>query len=395
MQINKRNIGFLSNLDYNLYLFRLPIMLKMVEKGWKVYAICPKGKVSCKFNDYGIEHINFSLERRSLNPFAEVYTIYKLYKILKNLKVDILNTFTSKPNIYGTLAGRLSRIPIIINLVEGLGSFYVEDNLKAKLIRKIIEILYTFSFRISNKVIVINPDDMFYLIKKRILQEKKAFLIKSVGVDTNEYSREKIDNIIIKSLQKNLNLNDNQIIVLMIARLLIHKGVLEYIKAAEILKEKYKKKVEFLLVGDFEPGNLYNVSKDILDSYIKKRTVKILGWRDDIKDLLALCDIFVLPSYYREGIPRTILEAESMGKPIVTTNTIGCKEVVENEKNGYLVPIKDVQALSDAIEKLILDSDLRKKYGNYSRQKAVNEYEINKIIEKYMELYKTLLNEKF
>jgi len=370
-------------------------MLKMVEKGWKVYAICPKGKVSCKFNDYGIEHINFSLERRSLNPFAEVYTIYKLYKILKNLKVDILNTFTSKPNIYGTLAGRLSRIPIIINLVEGLGSFYVEDNLKAKLIRKIIEILYTFSFRISNKVIVINPDDMFYLIKKRILQEKKAFLIKSVGVDTNEYSREKIDNIIIKSLQKNLNLNDNQIIVLMIARLLIHKGVLEYIKAAEILKEKYKKKVEFLLVGDFEPGNLYNVSKDILDSYIKKRTVKILGWRDDIKDLLALCDIFVLPSYYREGIPRTILEAESMGKPIVTTNTIGCKEVVENEKNGYLVPIKDVQALSDAIEKLILDSDLRKKYGNYSRQKAVNEYEINKIIEKYMELYKTLLNEKF
>jgi N,N'-diacetylbacillosaminyl-diphospho-undecaprenol alpha-1,3-N-acetylgalactosaminyltransferase len=393
MWVTKRNIGYLSNLDYNLYLFRLPIMLKMLEKGWKVYAICPKGKVSGKFNDYGIEHINFNLERRSLNPFAEVYTIYKLYKILKNLKVDILNTFTSKPNIYGTLAGRLSRIPIIINLVEGLGSFYVEDNLKAKLIRKIIEILYTFSFRISNKVIVINPDDMFYLIKKRILQEKKAFLIKSVGVDTNEYSSEKIDNIIIKSLQKNLNLNDNQIIVLMIARLLIHKGVLEYIKAAEILKEKYKKKVEFLLVGEFEPGNLYNVSKDILDSYIKKGTVKFLGWRDDIKDLLALCDIFVLPSY-REGIPRTILEAESMGKPIVTTNTIGCKEVVENEKNGYLVPIKDVQALSDAIEKLILDSDLRKKYGNYSRQKAVSEYEINKIIEKYMELYKTLLNEK-
>jgi N,N'-diacetylbacillosaminyl-diphospho-undecaprenol alpha-1,3-N-acetylgalactosaminyltransferase len=392
MQDTKRNIGFLSSFDYNLYLFRLPIMIKMVEKGWKVYAICPNGKVSSKFNNYGIEHININLKRKSLNPFYDVYTIYKLYKILNRLNIDILNTFTSKPNIYGTFAGRLSKTPIIINLVEGLGSFYIEDNKKAKLIKKIIEILYALIFRLSNKVIVINPDDMFYLINKRILQEKKAFLIKGVGVDTNEYSRENIDYKIIKNLEKDLNLNHNQIIVLMVSRLLIHKGVLEYIKAAEILKEKYKKNVEFLLVGDFDPGNLYNVSKDILDSYLKKGVIKFLGWRDDIKELLALCDIYVLPSY-REGIPRTILEAESMGKPIVTTNTIGCKEVVENEKNGYLVPIKDVQALSDAIEKLILDSDLREKYGNYSRQKAVNEYDIKIIIGKYMELYNILLNE--
>jgi len=383
-------IAFLSHVDFNLYLFRLPVMVKLVEEGWEVYAICPKGRVSERFKDCGIRHIAYDVERKSLNPFKEIKTIYNLYKVLKPLDLDILHTFTSKPNIYGTLAGRLARVPIIINLVEGLGSLYIENNFKARLVRNIMELLYSFAFRLADKVIVINPDDMNYFIDKRILPSQKAILIKGVGIDTEDFSRANVNENSVKDLRIELNIDKDQVVVLMVARLLVHKGVLEYLKSAEALKQRYNNKVEFLLVGDFDLGNPYNISNEVLQDFVSRGIVKFLGWRNDIKELLAIADIFVLPSY-REGIPRTLLEAASMGKPIVTTNTIGCKEVVEIGKNGYLVPPKDIKALEEAIERLILDYDLRKNFGNYSREKAIREYDLKKIVTRYTDLYKSLL----
>jgi len=383
-------IAFLSHVDFNLYRFRLPVMVKLVEEGWEVYAICPKGRVSERFKDFGIKHIAYDVERKSLNPFKEIKTIYNLYKVLKPLDLDILHTFTSKPNIYGTLAGRLARVPIIINLVEGLGSLYIENNFKARLVRNIMELLYSFAFRLADKVIVINPDDMNYFIDKRILPSQKAILIKGVGIDTEDFSRANVNENSVKDLRIELNIDKDQVVVLMVARLLVHKGVLEYLKSAEALKQRYNNKVEFLLVGDFDLGNPYNISNEVLQDFVSRGIVKFLGWRNDIKELLAIADIFVLPSY-REGIPRTLLEAASMGKPIVTTNTIGCKEVVEIGKNGYLVPPKDIKALEEAIERLILDYDLRKNFGNYSREKAIREYDLKKIVTRYTDLYKSLL----
>jgi len=384
------SIAFLSHIDFNLYLFRLPVMIKLVEEGWKVYVICPKGRVSEKFKDFGIEHIEYNIDRKSLNPFKELKVINELYIVLKNLGVNILHTFNYKPNIYGTIAGRLVRVPIIINTIDGLGSLYIEKSIKSKMVRFIIELLSFFTSRLSDKVIVINPDDMMYLVKRKIIPEDKVVLIKSVGVDTDLFDPNKVDNSYIKRLKDNLQIGEDSVIMLMIARLLIHKGILEYLNLAKILKQKYDDKVEFLLVGDFDPGNPYNISKEVLQTYIDKRIIKFLGWRDDIKELLALCDIFILPSY-REGIPRTLLEAASMGKPIITTNTIGCKEVVEDGKNGYLVPPKDIKALEKAIERLISDYDLRKNFGNYSREKAIREYDLKKIVTRYTDLYKSLL----
>jgi len=386
-------IAFLSHVDFNLYLFRLPVMVKLVEEGWEIYAICPKGRVSERFKDFGIKHIAYDVERKSLNPFKEIKTIYNLYKVLKPLDLDILHTFTSKPNIYGTLAGRLARVPIIINLVEGLGSLYIENNFKARLVRNIMELLYSFAFRLADKVIVINPDDMNYFIDKRILPSQKAILIKGVGIDTEDFSRANVNKNSVKDLRIELNIDKDQVVVLMVARLLVHKGVLEYLKSAEALKQKYNNKVEFLLVGDFDLGNPYNISNEILQDFVSRGIVKFLGWRDDIKELLALCDIFVLPSY-REGIPRTLLEAASMGKPIVTTNTIGCKEVVENGKNGFLVPIKDYISLAKSIEILVNNEDIRRAFGEYSREKVIREFEIRKVVEQYLKLYNDLLNEK-
>jgi len=368
-------------------------MLKLKEQGWDVYAICPKGDVSEKFNDLGITHIDCRIQRKSLNPIIELYTIYELYRKLEPLKIDLLHTFIHKSNIYGTIAARLAKIPIIINLVEGLGSLYVEDNLKNKFLRKIVEILLSLAFRLSDKCIVINPDDMNYLISKRILPEEKGVLIKSVGVDSEEFNPQKVDSQRIKALRKELNLRDDQVIVLMLSRLIIHKGILEYFKSAEILKGKYRDNIEFLIAGDFDPGNPYNISREILQDFIERKIIKFLGWRNDIKELLAISDIFVLPSY-REGIPRTLLEAGSMGKPIITTDAVGCREVVEDGKNGFLVPVKDHISLAKSIEILINNEDMRKAFGEYSREKIIREFEIEKVVEQYLKLYNDLLSEK-
>ncbi|MEM3509509.1 MAG: glycosyltransferase family 4 protein [Nitrososphaerota archaeon] len=389
---NMYKIAFLSHLDYNLYLFRLPIMLELKRLNWKVYAICPKGNVSDKFKELGIEHIEYEIERKSLNLLREFKVLFNLYKILKPLNLDILHTFTYKPNIYGTIVGKLAKVPVIINLVEGLGSLYVENNLKNRILRSIVENLSGFAFRLSNKCIVINSDDMNYLVSKRILPKEKGILIKSVGIDTEEFDPEKINIQKIESLKEELMLRSNQVVVLMLSRLLIHKGVLEYFKSAEILKEKYGDRVEFLIAGDFDSGNLYNIPEEILKDFIERKIIKFLGWRSDIKELLYISDIFVLPSY-REGIPRTLLEAGSMRKPIITTDTVGCREVVENGKNGFLVPVKDHISLAKSIEILINDKNKRKELGEYSRKKVIDEFDIRKVVKQYLNLYNYLLNE--
>lgn len=387
-------IAFLSHVDYSLYLFRLPIMLELKRQGWRVYAICPRGSISDKFKEFGIEHVEYKIERKSLNPIKEIKVLLDLYNVLKSLNLDILHTFAYKPNIYGTIAGKLAKVPIIINLIEGLGSLYVEDNLKVRILRTIIENLSKITFRLPNKCIVINSDDMNYLISKRILPKEKGILIKSVGVDTEEFDPKKINPQRIEALRKELMLGDDQVIVLMISRLLIHKGILEYFKSAEILKEKYGDKVEFLIAGDFDPGNPYNISKEILLSFIERKIIKFLSWRNDIKELLAISDIFVLPSYYREGIPRTLLEAASMKKPIITTNSVGCREVVEDGKNGFLVPVKDYNSLAKSIEILINDENKRKEFGEYSREKVIKEFDVRKVLKQYLDLYNSLLNER-
>jgi len=361
----KKKIAFLSHLDLNLYLFRLPIMKELVKKGYEVYAICPKGEVFDKFSEYGIKAIAYEIDRGSLNPFKELKSIYNIYKAIKPLQLDIIHTFTAKPNIYGTIAARFARIGVIYNLVEGLGSFYIDNDLKSKMVRFIIELLYKKVFKYSNLVFFVNFDDPKYLVQRNIISQKKVKVIKSVGIDTNEF----------KPIQKPQN---KKPIVLMIARVIKDKGVEEFIKAANLLKDK----AEFWYVGDIDKGN-----KNAFNPEWKN--VKYLGFRSDIKELISKCDIFVLPSY-REGVPRTLLEASSMAKPIVTTDAVGCREVVEDNKNGFLVPIKDYKTLANKIEILIDNPKLREEFGKYGRIKTKKEFDIKVVVKKYIEVYEGL-----
>lgn len=357
-------------------------MQKLIEEGHEVYAICPKGDKFELFERYGIQAVEYKIERSSLNPFKEVKAIYNIYKTIKPLNLDILHTFTAKPNIYGTIAAKMSKVPTIVNLVEGLGSFYIEDSFKNRVVRTLIEKLYKFVFAFSDQVVFVNSDDPKYLGEKKVITTNKINIIKSVGIDTNEFNPNSVDREEVTALKSTLGV-EYKIIVLMVARAIWHKGVREFYEAATLLSKN--KNVQFILVGDIDEGNPSSIDK----AYLEDSDVLWLGHRDDVLLLTAMSDIYVLPSY-REGIPRTLLEAASMAKPIITTDTVGCREVVSEDINGYLVPVQDSEILAKRIEYLAIDSDKRKIMGENGRIRAINEFDVKRVVKQYMELYHRL-----
>ena len=352
-------IVFLSHLDLNLYLFRLPVMKELVKNGYEVYAVCPKGEVFDKFSEFDIKAVAYKIDRGSLNIFKELKTIQNIKKVINGINPDILHAFMHKPNIYGNLTGH----GCTVNTITGLGSFFIHNDIKSKIIKNLIILGYKLTTKNTKKIIFQNSDDLKLFSK--FLPKEKLVLIKSSGIDTEEF----------KPISKSQN---HKVIVLMIARVIKDKGVEEYIKAASLLKDK----AEFWYIGDIDAGN-----KNAFNP--KWKNLKYLGFKKNIKELIAKCDIFVLPSY-REGVPRTLLEASSMAKPIVTTDAVGCKEVVEDNKNGFLVPIKDYKILAKKIEILISNPSLREEFGKYGRIKAIKEFDIKVVIKKYMEVYKEL-----
>ena len=356
-------IAFLSHLDLNLYLFRLPIMKELLKRGHKVYAITPKGDVFDKFKEFGIEAVDYKIERASLNPLNELKTIQYLKIKVRGLDLDILHSFMHKPNIYGSFTDAQN----FIQTVTGLGSFFIHQDLKSKIIKNIILTGYKISSKKAKKIIFQNSDDLEMFVSLGIIPREKAVLVKSSGIDTNKWRMESVE------------VENEKPIVLMIARVIKDKGVEEFIKAAEILKDK----AEFWYVGDIDKGNKNAFNPDW-------KNVNYLGFRRDIKELILKSDIVVLPSY-REGVPRTLLEASSMGKPIVTTNAPGCKEVVDEGVNGFLVPVKDYKSLAKKIEILIDNPQMRKEFGKKSREKAVKEFDIKAVVDKYLAVYEEIL----
>ena len=365
-------IIFLSHLDQNLYLFRLPIMKELAQNSHEVYAACPKGEFSKEFEHYGIKHIPYKMDRGSLNPFKELIAIKNIYKALRQIDADIIHSFTVKPNIYGSIVGVFLKPKAVINTITGMGSFYIDNSLKSKVVKNIIEFLYK---TISSKVDITlfqNSDDMRYFYENNLQKKQKCRLIKGSGIDTKKFT-------------PSITHHPSTTTVLMVARAIWHKGIDEYYGAALILSKKYKD-IKFILIGDTDSSNPSCADEE----FLKNGVVEWLGAKKDVLSYIQKCDIFVLPSY-REGISRTLLEASSCAKPMVTCDTIGCKEVVEDGKNGFLVPVGDSISLAKAIEKLYLDESLREEFGRYARQKAISEFDVEIIVKSYLEMYEEVI----
>jgi glycosyltransferase involved in cell wall biosynthesis len=325
----------------------------------------------------GFQWMSFPLSRQGTNPFSELQTLSRLMRIYRKFKPDIVHHFTIKPVIYGSLAARLLGINNIINSITGLGHLFIDTQLVTRLIRNFAKILYRVSLH-QTQIIFENPEDRDTFIQNHLLKLKQTHLILGTGVNVEKFRPSKKEN--------------NIPLVLFSSRLLSTKGLLEFVEAAQRLKQKGLK-AHFAIAGTPDPGNPASISQEQIDAWKLEGTVDVWGWQNDMPDTLAKTDIFCLPSY-REGVPSALLEACASGLPIVTTDVPGCRDVVKNNLNGLLVPPRDSQALANALEKLLVDKDLRGNMGDIGRQYAVEKFSLDKIIKQTLTIYQKALEVK-
>ena len=343
-------------------------MQRMQSLGYSVFAIAPEDKYSCEFKNHQIEFIPISLSRKGYNLFNEVHLIVQLYKIYRNISPEIIHQFTIKPVIFGSIAARLAGIPAIINSITGLGYIFQ----RGYLIRKIIIVIYRISLS-SKKInnIFQNPDDMKEFLKNKISYINNSHLILSSGVNIGLFKDIKYS----KSPIKEYNF-------LFLSRMLMDKGLNELKEAVKLLREQT---TDFMLTlaGGIDKGNPRSVSEVWLKTSFDSSNCNWIGYQEDIIPLLENADVVVLPSYYREGIPHCLIEALAASKPIITTNTIGCREVIN--QNGILIPPKDSKALFRAMLEMINSKELKNLSENSFKQAF--KFDINIVNQKTLQVY--------
>ena len=369
---NKKKIAIVVNSSWYAYNMRFNLALAFKDAGYEVVFISPYDKYSEKIKQE-FEYIDIFLNTKGTNPIEDIKTIYRYYKIYKKLKPDIVLQYTIKPNIYGTLAASMLNIPTINN-IAGLGTLFIKQNF----ITKIAKWLYKVSQKRAAKVFFQNNDDFKMFVDEKLVDENKCDVLPGSGVDLNKFLPvEKKDNGVLKFL--------------LIARLLKDKGISEYIEAIRIIKNRYQD-IEFQILGAVGVANKTAITKDELEKWIDDDLIDYLGVTDNVQDVIANCDCVVLPSY-REGTPRSLLEACAMAKPIIATDAVGCRDVVDDEINGYLCEVRNSKDLADKMEMMInLSENKRKTMGQAGREKIVKEFDEKIVINKYLESIKEILN---
>lgn len=375
-------IALILNDDFSLWRFRKGLIATLVKKGFKVYTITPGGPYVPKLRNLGAVHISVPMSR-FIAPLRDLKLFWHFYRLFRKEKFDLVHNMTMKPVIYGSIAAKLAGIKNVVGLVSGAGFIFSGSNtLKLKFLKPIVVAMLKIGFRCCKKVCFQNPDDVKYFVEKKIIPENKTVLTKGSGVDLKEFSTDNIDSIYLNELKKEFNINENDIVVSMVAaRLIWAKGIRQFCEAARVIQKKHVN-VKFILVAPFEPDSPDSVSPGYLDSYMCTNFAVVTDFRNDVKDILAMSDIVTLPSYYREGVPRVLLEALALGKPIITTDNVGCREVVENGINGYIIPVKDSGKLAMAIEKLLIDSSMRNNFGHCSLVRAREQFDEKDVVEK-------------
>jgi glycosyltransferase involved in cell wall biosynthesis len=341
-------------------------ILEILSKNnFEIYVIAPVDKyIFYKEKYHDVVHIQVkNLDRDSTNPFKDFNLFRELVRIYKTIKPDIVLHYTVKPNIYGGFAAGYLKIPSIA-VVTGLGYAFIHNGF----IKKVTKILYRISSKFHSQIVFENLDDRDLFKEEKLISRKKGISIKGCGVDTHFFSP-------IKQKHKN-----DKLVFTFIGRLLYDKGILEFVEAAKIIKNKYDN-VEFWLLGEIDHSNPAMVKEEDLVSWIKSRIIIYHGFKEDIKKYISQSDCIVLPSY-REGLPKIILECMSMEKVVISTETAGCREAIEHENNGILVPVRDTESLAIAMEEIINMSEERRiMMGKAGREKAIREFD-DKLIAK-------------
>ncbi len=374
-------IAFVANSTWNIYNFRLNILRALEEKGAEIVVIAPIDKYIFYLNEFkNVRHIPLKrLSRKSTNPLRDLLLFKEFYDIYKREKFDIVLHYTIKPNIWGNLAARFTQTPSVC-AVTGLGYAFLHNGW----VEKLSTFLYRFSFKSARKVVFENEEDMAFFGKKNITKLGQSMSVNGCGIDTDYYT--------IENVNSRVN-NKSKIVFTFIGRFLYDKGILEFVEAAKNIKEKHSN-IEFWLVGEIDENYPATISTDQLLSWVNQRVIIDKGPSSDVRVNIAASDCIILPSY-REGTSRVLLEAASMGKPIITTDVPGCRNVVENDVNGILCEAGSTSSLTEAIEHfLLLSNEKRAQMGQIGRHKAVNIFSANQVVTEYLDLLNKIIDEK-
>ncbi|WP_100611537.1 glycosyltransferase family 4 protein [Confluentibacter lentus] len=363
--MTKQRILMVASSDGSLISFRGDFIKSLIADGFEVFAAAPdfEKKIYDKLIDYGAIPIEYKLQRVGLNPFKDLASVMDLKRIITQNNIDLVFPYTVKPVIYSSIAARFCNVPVI-SLITGLGFTFTGLTFKARALQILNEFLYKLSIR-SNKVIVFqNRDDYQLFLDRHIISKKQPVgFVSGSGVNLNLYTY-RINNNTTKKIR-----------FLLVARLIREKGISLFIEAATVLKKSYPE-AEFHIVGDIydTPSAL---KEDELTELHDQGIIIFHGHQDNVQDHLFKSDVFVLPTYYREGVPRSILEALSVGLPIITTHTPGCKETVRQNENGFLIEPQSLDALITAMEYFLINPSKIKDMGINSRKYAEEKFDVN------------------
>lgn len=365
----------IGGFESSLINFRGPL-LKRLTCDFQVYAAAPHIAATTKFKleEMGVACISNDFERTGLNPLRDYWALRKFKKQVKNLAPDFVLAYTIKPVIFGLMASRLKGVKRFA-LITGRGSGFDSATYKSRMIRILVKSLYRKTLLSVDGVIFQNEDDKRFFQKEGLLNHRvRSTVIEGTGVDLNHY---KVEEVPAKT---------DTIKFLFIARLIKEKGIPELFEAAMKLKQSYDN-FEVQLLGWIDP-NPGGISKNEITEMHDSGIVNYLGTTDDVRPYMNDANVFVLPSYYNEGLPRTIQEAMAMKKPIITTDHPGCRETVEEGRNGFLIPIRDSDALMRSMEYFIKQPEEIERMGNESHLMAIDKFDVHKINEQLLNFMK-------
>ena len=366
-------IALITTVASSIYGFRAHLISKLLEKGHTVYAF-----VSEYTNDeleiiknMGVIPVTYQFNRGGLNPLADLKATYVLSQELKKIKPDLVFSYFVKPVIFGALAARWAKIPRVIGMLEGLGFTFTDQpeglTVKTKIIRAIQVFLYKFSLPLLDKLIVLNPDDKNDLIDKYNIAVKQVQILGGIGLELNKYPYSQVN------LPK-----DEPVKILFVGRLLKEKGIFEFIESAKIVKQKYPNTI-FTVLGAIDKSNLGAITEDSLDKLVNYGVIEYPGAVKNIPNWISNHHLFVLPSYYREGVPRSTQEAMAIGRAIITTDVPGCRETVQNGVNGFLVNKWDTKALAEKMIYFIENQNKIIEMCNESYRIAKEKFDVEKV----------------
>lgn len=374
-----RRVAFFVTVDWYFCHHYLALACAVRDAGFAVTVITAVDAHGEVIRAAGLDLIPLEVSRKGMNPLREILSILRVTRVLKRLRPALLHNIAQKPVLYGTLAARLAGVPAVVNGVAGMGYLFTSGKPRAQLLPRLLARLVGGAYRAllakpNVRVLVQNPDDQGLILS---ITGVEPVLIPGSGVDLTRF---------VPRLE-----TPGEVVVMLASRMLRDKGVGEFVAAARLLKGRGSP-ARFVLVGKPDPGNPTSVGEDQLSDWHREGCIAWWGYQGDMPAVLAQAHIACLPSYYREGLPKFLIEAAAAGLPLVTTDATGCREAVEVGRNGLLVPPRDATVLALALERLIADPDLRRRFGARSRQIAEERFDSTKIHAANLAVYQELLD---